>query len=80
MAMQLFQKIKGNLDSLLQLGNMPSPRPELNAHNESNVKNMYIIGDLAGAPVIKLAMEQGYNVIQHIASLSDAKQKKSTLR
>ena len=73
MAIQFLQKIKDNLDLLLQLGNMPSPRPELTAHNESNVKNMYIIGDLAGAPVIKLAMEQGYNVIQHIASLSDAK-------
>ena len=73
MAIPLFQKIKDTLDLLLQLGNMPSPRPELNAHNESNVKNMYIIGDLAGAPVIKLAMEQGYNVIQHIASFSDAK-------
>lgn len=65
--------IKSKLDALLALGNMPSPRPELRAHNESNVPNMYIIGDLAGAPVIKLAMEQGYDVIQHIASLPDAK-------
>lgn len=73
MAILFFQKIKDHLDSLLQLGNMPSPRPELSEKNESNVKNIYIIGDLAGAPVIKLAMEQGFNVIQHIASLSDAK-------
>ena len=71
--MSILQKIKDKVDSLLQLGNMPNPRPEINVWNESNVKNMYIIGDLAGAPVIKLAMEQGYNVIQHIASLADAK-------
>ena len=73
MGLSILQTVKNHLDSLLQLGNMPSPRPELNANNESNVKNLYIIGDLAGAPVIKLAMEQGYNVIRHIASLSDAK-------
>ena len=68
-----FTAIKKQLDTLLQLGNMPSPRPYLTAHNESNVKDLFVIGDLAGAPVIKLAMEQGFNVIQHIASLPDAK-------
>src|SRR2546427_6648193 len=70
-------KIKGWLDTILQSGNMPSRRPVLKKHNESNVKNMYVIGDLAGAPVIKLAMKQGYEVIEHIASLPDAKNGKS---
>ncbi len=65
--------IKRPLDRLLDTANMPNRRPELRAHNESNVDDMYIIGDLAGAPVIKLAMEQGYEVIHHIASLPGAK-------
>ncbi len=73
MGMAIFDKIKSSVDTILELGNMPSPRPELKEYNESNVKNMYIIGDLAGAPVIKMAMEQGFNVIQHISSLPDAK-------
>ena len=73
MIMKLLQGVKNKVGGLLQLGNMPNPRPEINSKNESNVKNMFIIGDLAGAPVIKLAMEQGYNVVQHIASLADAK-------
>ena len=70
-------KVKDWLDTILQSGNMPSRRPVLKKHNESNVKNMYVIGDLAGAPVIKLAMKQGYEVIEHIASLPDAKNGKS---
>ncbi len=71
--MEILNTIKRSLDSLLQLGNMPSPRPMLTSDNESNVKNLYIIGDLAGAPVIKLAMEHGFNIIQHILSKPDAK-------
>jgi hypothetical protein len=30
------------------------------------------VGDLAGAPVIKVAMAQGYEVIEHIARLPGA--------
>lgn len=44
-------------------------RPQLSADNESNVPGLFIVGDLAGAPVIKLAMEQGYQVIEHISGL-----------
>ncbi|MBI3291464.1 MAG: NAD(P)-binding domain-containing protein [Elusimicrobia bacterium] len=73
MAIALLPTVKAQIDAILQSGDMPSRRPVLKPHYESNVKNMYIIGDLAGAPVIKLAMEQGYNLIQHIASLPDAK-------
>src|SRR5437016_6066501 len=73
MAPKLLESIKGRLDAILTSGSMPSPRPVIRKHNESHVKNLYIIGDLAGAPVIKLAMQQGYDVIRHIASLPDAR-------
>lgn len=42
-------------------------RPELRANRESNIPGLYVIGDLAGAPVIKLAMAQGVEVIDAIA-------------
>ena len=67
------QKIETNVESLLSLGTGDRQRPQINKNFESNIKGLYIIGDLAGAPVIKLAMEQGFNVIKHIASLADAK-------
>jgi len=71
--MGLLSSARGSIDRVLSSGDMPSRRPVLKKHNESNVRNLYVIGDLAGAPVIKLAMEQGYDVIDHIASLSDAR-------
>jgi len=54
-------------DTLFATANGTSHRPVLSKDLESNVPGLYIVGDLAGAPVIKLAMEQGYNVVQHIA-------------
>ncbi len=60
------------ITTVLSSGTGVSPRPLIRNNNESNVKGLYLIGDLAGAPVIKLAMEQGYQVIEHIASLPDA--------
>ncbi len=47
----------------------PSRRPQLSKDRESNIRGLFIVGDLAGAPVIKLAMEQGYDTIEHIAAL-----------
>jgi len=38
--------------AILDSRTLPSRRPEVNAHFESNVKNLYVIGDLAGAPVV----------------------------
>ena len=70
--MKLIERILGTTQAILESGSDDLRRPVLKRHNESNVKDMYVIGDLAGAPVIKLAMEQGYNVIEHIASLPDA--------
>ena len=66
----MFKKIQTWLeDSLFATANGPTRRPQLSADLESNIPGLFIVGDLAGAPVIKLAMEQGYNIIQHIASL-----------
>ncbi len=53
--------------------NMATRRPEVNSNFESNVKGLYVIGDLAGAPVVKLAMAQGNDVAEHIAALPDAR-------
>lgn len=58
---------------ILNSPNMPSPRPVVNDHHESNVSGIYVAGDLAGAPVVKLAMEQGYAVAHHIAAKADAR-------
>lgn len=59
--------------AILSSGDMPSRRPLLRKNNESNIRGLYIIGDLAGAPVIKLAMAQGCEVIEHIAAQPDAR-------
>jgi thioredoxin reductase/polyferredoxin len=66
-------KLQEKITALLASGDMPTRRPELRANNESNIPRLYIIGDLAGAPVIKLAMQQGFEVIEHIAAKPDAK-------
>jgi thioredoxin reductase/polyferredoxin len=54
---------------VLNSGTAEAPRPVFDKNNQSNIPGLYIIGDLAGAPVIKLAMEQGYEVIEHLAGL-----------
>lgn len=40
--------------------------PELSRYYESNVPGLYVIGSLAGYPLIKQAMNQGYDVIEFI--------------
>ena len=69
----MFQQIRETIQALLDSPNMPSRRPVVDGNFESNVAGLYIIGDLAGAPVVKLAMEQGYEVARHIASKPDAR-------
>ncbi len=61
------------LEGIFETANMPTRRPVVNRHKESNVRGLYIIGDLAGAPVIKEAMAQGYDVVEHIAAQPDAR-------
>ena len=45
----------------------PTAIPELSPRYESNVPGLYIIGALAGYPLIKQAMNQGYEVIEFIS-------------
>lgn len=58
--------------SLPHSGSSQFERPYLKKHNESNIPGLFIVGDLAGAPVIKAAMALGYEVIEHIVSPSGA--------
>ncbi len=61
------RKIRETLEAVLTSGSADNRRPVLGPGNVSNVKGLHIIGDLAGAPVIKLAMAQGVEVIDHLA-------------
>ncbi|MEI7841441.1 MAG: cyclic nucleotide-binding domain-containing protein [Gallionellaceae bacterium] len=40
--------------------------PQLSDQYESNVSGLYVIGTLAGYPLIKQAMNQGYEVVEYI--------------
>lgn len=64
---------RARMEAVLSSGNLPQRRPALGKNNESNIPGLYLIGDLAGAPVIKLAMAQGFEVIQHIAAKGDGR-------
>jgi Fe-S-cluster-containing hydrogenase component 2/thioredoxin reductase/CRP-like cAMP-binding protein len=44
----------------------PAAIPELSARYESNVPGVFIVGSLAGYPLIKQAMNQGYDVVELI--------------
>jgi NosR/NirI family nitrous oxide reductase transcriptional regulator len=65
------EKARAGID-LLKISFEFSPKlgvrelPELTARHESNVKGLYIVGDLADAPIIKVALNQGYEVAQQI--------------
>ena len=40
--------------------------PQLSSHYESNIPGLYLIGALGGYPLIKQAMNQGYEVVEFI--------------
>ncbi|MGB2788957.1 MAG: cyclic nucleotide-binding domain-containing protein, partial [Dokdonella sp.] len=44
----------------------PNAVPVVSERYESNVSGLYVIGSLIGYPLIKQAMNQGYEVIEHI--------------
>ncbi|MFW6093690.1 MAG: NAD(P)/FAD-dependent oxidoreductase, partial [Pseudomonadota bacterium] len=44
----------------------PDALPELSRQYESNVPGVYVVGALAGYPLIKQAMNQGYDVVEFI--------------
>ncbi len=69
----MLHKLQEKLEVVLTSADMAQRRPALKKNKESNISGLYIIGDLAGAPVIKYAMAQGFEVIEHIASKPDAK-------
>jgi len=71
--MAMLTKLRASFDAILTSADMSQRRPALRKNNESNIPGLYVIGDLAGAPVIKLAMAQGFEVIEHIAARPDAK-------
>jgi hypothetical protein len=41
-------------------------RPTIDRNFQSNVPGLYIVGDLAGAPLLKTAIKQGVHVIRHL--------------
>ncbi len=66
---------RGKLETVLTSGSSQNRRPAIGKANESNVKGLYIIGDLAGAPVIKLAMAQAVELVDYLSSLGEMQQK-----
>ena len=60
--------MKKLLAAIFHSPDMPSARPALDDTGQSSVPGLYVAGDLAGAPVVKLAMEQGLAVARHIVS------------
>ena len=50
-----------------------SALPELNDKYESNVPGLYILGALGGYPLIKQAMNQGYEIVEYIEGNLDLK-------
>jgi Fe-S-cluster-containing dehydrogenase component/thioredoxin reductase/CRP-like cAMP-binding protein len=48
------------------LSDAPDAAPELSARYEATVPGLFVIGALAGFPLIKQAMNQGYEVVEHL--------------
>src|SRR5712692_6438309 len=69
----MLKQLRSLAQGVLNSPNMPSRRPVVDHNFESNIKGLYIVGDLVGAPVVKLAMEQGNDLAEHIASKPDAR-------
>ena len=66
--------LRQRLETILTSGSRDLRRPIVGKGQRSNVPGLHIIGDLAGAPVIKLAMAQGVEVINHIAALPEMRE------
>ncbi len=48
----------------------PASSPQLSPQYESSIPGLYIVGALAGYPLIKQAMNQGHEVVQHILGIA----------
>jgi NosR/NirI family transcriptional regulator, nitrous oxide reductase regulator len=53
--------------------NLGTRRPQINDQQESNVPGLFVVGELAGASVVKLAMQQGVKLAKYLISLPDAR-------
>lgn len=47
-------------------GDSPGALPDLSEKLESSIPGLYVVGALAGNPLIKHAMNQGFEVVEHI--------------
>jgi thioredoxin reductase/polyferredoxin len=63
----MFRNLGTLLHSILDSPNADTRRPLIDGNFESNIPGLFVIGDLAGAPVVKLAMAQGSQVAEYIA-------------
>ena len=52
--------------------------PEINENGETSVKGIYIVGDLTGIPLLKLAAESGKKIINTILSEQNFQKLKSS--
>ncbi len=68
--------IREKIERVLSSGSADLRRPVVKRGNESSVPGLHIIGDLAGAPVIKLAMAQGVEVIDYLSTLPEMQEKR----
>ena len=54
--------------------------PEIDENGETSVKGIYIVGDLTGIPLLKLAAESGKKIINKIISNPDFKKQKEKIK
>src|SRR5260370_29839133 len=69
----MLSKLRRFFQPILDSPNADTRRPVIDANFQSNIAGLYVIGDLGGAPVVKLAMAQGSQVADHIAAKPDAR-------
>ncbi len=53
--------------------------PEISSDHESNIKGIFVIGDLADAPIIKVALNQGHEVARKVVESVDSRREEGIL-
>src|SRR5882724_7589053 len=69
----MLRHLRRAIQPILDSPNADTRRPVIDTDFESNISGLFVIGDLGGAPVVKLAMAQGSQVADHIAAKPDAR-------
>jgi NosR/NirI family transcriptional regulator, nitrous oxide reductase regulator len=64
--MKLADILKVSFEFSSKLGVRESP--QVSSDYQSNIPGLYVVGDLADAPIIKVALNQGYDVAQEVVS------------